>query len=163
MLGGWAAKRQPDLTQVMLIMSGDVVEFISQCAHAVYAVHKLKVATPLILPARIVDDRVAHGFVHTTGEVQGQPRIVESLRPRVLIHHPYHRTRLTERSTDAIEGDGLVIGEVMQDIRDGPFAWAVGAREVALVEREALQRLVSGSFELPNELRIDSSRLTDRA
>ena len=51
----------------------------------------------------------------------------------------------------------------MKDISDGPLAWAVCAREVALVEREALQRLVSGSFELSNELRIDSSRLTDRA
>jgi hypothetical protein len=40
---------------------------------------------------------------------------------------------------------------MVQDVRDGPFAWAVGAREVALVEREALQRLVSGSFELSNE------------
>src|SRR5258705_8141910 len=130
-----AVKRQPDLTQVMLIMSGDVVEFSPQCAHAVYAVHKLEVATPLVVHARIVDDRVPHGFVHATGEVQGQLRIVESLRPRVLIHHPDHRTRLTERATDPIERDGLVIGEVMQDIRDGPFAWAVGAREVALVER----------------------------
>jgi hypothetical protein len=44
----------------------------------------------------------------------------------------------------------------MQDVRDGPFAWAVGAHEVALVEREIFQRLVSGSFELPNESRIDS-------
>src|SRR5437773_3995774 len=67
-----AVKRQPDLTQVMLIMSGDVVEFITQCAHPVYAVHKREVATPLVRHARIVDDRVAHGFVHTTGEVQGQ-------------------------------------------------------------------------------------------
>ena len=48
----------------------------------------------------------------------------------------------------------------MQDISDGPLAWAVCAREVALAEREALQRLVSGSFKLLNELRIDSSRLT---
>jgi hypothetical protein len=52
---------------------------------------------------------------------------------------------------------------VMEDISDGPLAWAVCAREVALVEREALQRLVSGSLELSNKLRIDSSHLTDRA
>ena len=45
----------------------------------------------------------------------------------------------------------------MKDIRDGPLAGAVCAREVALVEREALQRLVSGSFELSNKLRIDST------
>jgi len=48
----------------------------------------------------------------------------------------------------------------MKDIRDGPLAWAVCAGEVALGEREALQRLVSGSFELSNNLRINSSRLT---
>jgi hypothetical protein len=29
MLDGRTAKRQPDLTQVMLIMSGDLVEFIA--------------------------------------------------------------------------------------------------------------------------------------
>jgi len=50
----------------------------------------------------------------------------------------------------------------MKDISDGPFAWAIGAREVALVEREALQRLVSGLFKLLNEVRAPSSRLTDR-
>src|SRR6059036_2243938 len=44
----------------------------------------------------------------------------------------------------------------MKDISDGPLTWAVCAREVALVEREAFQRLVSGSFELSNNLRIDS-------
>jgi hypothetical protein len=111
-----------------------MVEFIAQRAHAVYAVYKLKVAAPLILHARIIDDGVAHGLVHTPGEVQRQPCVVESLRPRILIHHPNDRTRLTERPTDAIEGDGLVIREVMQDIRDGPLAWAVCAREIALVE-----------------------------
>ena len=39
----------------------------------------------------------------------------------------------------------------MKHIRDGPLARAVGAREVALVEREALQRLVSSPFELLNK------------
>ena len=48
----------------------------------------------------------------------------------------------------------------MKDIRDGPLAWAVCADEVALGEREALQRLVSGSFELLNKVRAPSSRLT---
>src|SRR6266571_7835524 len=73
-LSGWTAKRQPDLTQVMLIMSSDLVEFIPQRAHAVYTVDELKVATPLILHARIIDDCVANGLVHTPGEVQRQPR-----------------------------------------------------------------------------------------
>ncbi|OLC10297.1 MAG: hypothetical protein AUH41_03165 [Gemmatimonadetes bacterium 13_1_40CM_66_11] len=81
-------QRQPDLTQVMFIMSRDLVEFIAQRAHAVYAMHKLKVAAPLILHARIIDDCVANGLVHTPGEVQRQPRIVESLSPRILIHYP---------------------------------------------------------------------------
>jgi len=72
----------------MLIMSGDLVEFIPQRPDAVYTVHKLKVATPLILYAGIIDDGVANGLEHTPGEVQRQPRIVESLSPRILIHHP---------------------------------------------------------------------------
>jgi hypothetical protein len=91
------------------------------------------------------------------GDIQRHVRIVETPRPCILIHHPNHRTRLTEHSTDAIEEDGLAIGEVMQDIGDGPLAWAVGAREIALGEREALQRLVASPFKLLNEVRAPSS------
>ena len=67
--GGWTAKRQPDLTQVMLIMSGGLVEFIPQRAHAVYTMHELKVATALIVHTSIVDDRIANRFVYLPGEV----------------------------------------------------------------------------------------------
>ena len=42
-------KRQPDLTQVMFIMGGGLVEFILQCAHAVHTMHELEVATPRIM------------------------------------------------------------------------------------------------------------------
>src|SRR5213082_449956 len=76
------------LTQVMLIMSSDVIEFIPQRAHAVYTVHKLEVAARLILHARIIDDCVANGLVHAPGDIQRHARIVESLSPRVLIHYP---------------------------------------------------------------------------
>jgi hypothetical protein len=63
---------------------------------------------------------------------------------------------------DAIEGVGLAIGEVVQDIGDGPLAWRVGARELLAVEREALQRFVPSPFKLLNKARTTSSRLTNR-
>ena len=147
----------------MFIMSGGLVEFIPQRAHAVYTMDELKVATPLIVHASIIDDCVANRFVYMPGDVERHLRIVQPLRPGILIHHPYDRTRLTEHSTDAIEENGLAVGEVVQDITDGPLAWRVCSREVAMTEREAFQRLVSGPFKLSNKLRADSSRLTDRA
>ena len=54
---------------------------------------------------------------------------------------------------DAIEEDGLAVGEVVQDVANRPLPRCVGAREVALFEREALQRLVTGPFKLSNESR----------
>src|SRR6266545_4597548 len=39
------AKCRPDLSQVMFIVSGDLVEFIPQRSHAVYTMHELQVAT----------------------------------------------------------------------------------------------------------------------
>ena len=62
-------KRQPDLTQVMFIMSGDVVELIPQCAHAVYAMHELQMATPLIVDASVINDCVANRFVYLQRDV----------------------------------------------------------------------------------------------
>ncbi len=47
----------------------------------------------------------------------------------------------------------------MQEITDGPLAWSVRARQVAAVEREALQRLVPSPFQLLNKVRAPSSRL----
>ena len=102
----------------MLIMSGCFVEFIPQRAHAVYTVHELKVATPLIVRGSVKDDCVANGFIYMPGDVERHLRIVQSLRPGILIHHPYDRTRLTEHSTDAIEENGLAVGEVVKDITD---------------------------------------------
>ena len=115
-LNGRTTERQPDLTQVMLVVSGDVVEFIPQRAHAVYTMDELQVATRLIVHAGIIDDCVANRLVYPPGELERQLRIVQSLRPRILIHHPYDRTRLAEHSADAIERDSLVVGEVVQDI-----------------------------------------------
>ncbi|HXM37991.1 MAG TPA: hypothetical protein VN908_04940 [Gemmatimonadales bacterium] len=88
LLGGGAAKRQPDLTQVMFIMSGGGVEFIPQRAHAIYTMHELKVATPLIVHAGIIDDCAANRFVDMPGDIERHLRIIESLRPGILIHHP---------------------------------------------------------------------------
>ncbi len=135
----------------MFIMSGDLVKLIPQRAHAVYTVHPLQMATPLIVHSGIVDDCVANRFVYLPGDMERHLRIVESLRPRILIHHPQHRTRLAKHSTDAIEEDGLVVGEVLQDIANRPLARRVRAREVAVIEREAFQRLVSGPFKLSDE------------
>jgi hypothetical protein len=136
---------------MMLIMSGGLVEFIPQRAYAVDTVHELEVAAPLIVHTGIVDDCVANRFEYLPGDVERHPRIVEPLRPRILIHHPNDRTRLTEHSTDAIEENGLAIREVVKDITDRPLARPVGSREVARLEREALQRLVSSPFKLSNE------------
>jgi hypothetical protein len=80
--------------------------------------HELKVATPLIMHASIINDCVANRFVDTPGDVERHLRIVESFSPSILIHHPYDRTRLAEHSTDAIEENGLAIGEVVEDIAD---------------------------------------------
>jgi hypothetical protein len=147
----------------MFVMSGDRIEFLPQRAHAVYAMHELKMAAALIVHARIIDDGVAHRFIYAPGDIQRYARIVETPSPCILVHHPEHRTWLTEPSTDAIKVDGLVIGEVVQDIADGPLAWRVGARQVPRVEREALQRLVPSPFKLLNNVRVPSSGLTDRA
>jgi len=54
---------------------------------------------------------------------------------------------------DAIEEHGLAVGEMVQDIPDGPLAWRVCSREVAVTEREAFQRFVSGPFKLSNKER----------
>jgi len=97
----------------MFVMRGGLVEFVAQRAHAIHTMHELEVAAPLIMHASIIDDRVADRFVDVSGEVQWDARIVESLSPRILIHHPYDRTRLTEHSTNAIEENGLAIGEVV--------------------------------------------------
>ena len=68
-LGGWTPKRQPDLTQVMFVMSGDLIEFIPQRAHAVYAMHELKMAAALIVHASIIDDCVANRFIYAPGDI----------------------------------------------------------------------------------------------
>src|SRR5207302_7878583 len=143
----------------MFVMSGDLIEFIPQRAHAVYAMHELKVAAALIVHASIIDDCVANRFIYAPGDIERHARIVETPSPCILIHHPQHRTPLTKHSTDAIKEDGLAIGEVVQDIADGPLAWRVGARQVPTVEREALQRLVPGPFKLLNKVRAPSRRL----
>ncbi len=67
--GGWTPKRQPDLTQVMFVMSGDLIEFLPQCAHAVYAMHELKTAAALIVHASIIDDGVANRFIYAPGDL----------------------------------------------------------------------------------------------
>ena len=69
MLGGWTPKRQPDLTQVMFVMSGDLIELIPQRAHAVYAMHKHKMAAALIVLASIIDDCVANRFIYAPGDI----------------------------------------------------------------------------------------------
>jgi len=128
-----------------------MVEFIPQRVHAIDTMDELKVATAFIVHASIIDDCVANRFVYLPGDVERHSRIVESLRPGILIHHPYDRTRLTEHATDAIERNGLVIREVVQDMTDGPLAWRVGSREVARLKREAFQRLVSCPFKLSDK------------
>ena len=145
------AKGQPDLPEVMFVVRSDLVEFIPQRANAIDTMHPLQMATTLIVHARMIDDRVANRSVHLPGDIERHPSIVESLCPRILIHHPKERTRLAEHSLDAIERGGLTVGEVMQEIPHGPLAGGVGAREVARIEREAFQRLVSRPFQLGNE------------
>jgi hypothetical protein len=102
----------------MLIMTGGLVEFIPQRAHAIYTMHELKVATPLIVHASIIDDCVANRFVDMPGDVERHLRIVQSLRPGILIHHPYDWTWLTEHSTDAIKENRLAVREVVKDMTD---------------------------------------------
>ena len=117
-LGSRTPKRQPDLTQVMFVMSDDLVEFVPQRAHAVYAMHEFKMAAALIVHASIIDDGVANRVIYAPGDVERHARIVETKSPCILIHHPQHRTRLTKHSTDAIKEHGLAIGEMVQDIAD---------------------------------------------
>src|SRR5882757_808346 len=111
-------KRQPDLAQVMFVVHGDLLEFLPQRAHAVYAMHELEMAAALIVHARIVDDGVANRFIYLPGEIERHARIVETPSPGILIHHPEHRTRLTEHATDAIREDALAVGQVVQDEAD---------------------------------------------
>jgi hypothetical protein len=79
---------------------------------------ELQMATPLIVHPGIVDDGVANRLVYLSGEIERHLRIVKPLRPCILVHHPYDRTGLAQHSTDAIEEDGLAVGEVVEDIAD---------------------------------------------
>jgi hypothetical protein len=113
---GWAAKRHPDLTKVILIVCGDLVEFIPQRPHAIYTMHPLQVTTPLVVLANMIDDGVADRFVDVPSDVERDLRIVESLRPRILLHHRENRSRLAQHSMDAIEKHSLAVGKMVQDI-----------------------------------------------
>jgi len=53
----------------MFVMNGDLIEFIPQRAHAVYAMHELKMAAPLIVHASIIDDCVANRFIYAPGDI----------------------------------------------------------------------------------------------
>ena len=151
MLGGWSAKRQPDLTEMILVVCGDLVEFIPKRAHAIYTVHPLQMAISLVVHAGKIDDRVADRFVDPPGNVQGHQRIVERLRPGILVHHRKDRSRLAEYSMNAIEEYRLGVGEVVENKAHRPLARPVCPCEVTVIEGEAFQRLVSRPFELSNE------------
>jgi len=61
---------------MMLIMSGGLVEFIPQRAHAVHTMHELEVAVRLIVHTGIVDDCVANRFLDLPGVVERHHLIV---------------------------------------------------------------------------------------
>jgi hypothetical protein len=123
-----------------------------QCPHAGHTVHELEIAFPFVVYAGVVDDGVAYRFVDPPREVERHLRIVEALGPGILIEYPQYLTRFAQNSADAIEENRLAVGEVVEDESDGPLAWLVGTHEIALVEREVFQRLVSGGFELSDQL-----------
>jgi hypothetical protein len=148
---------------MMLVMSGGLVEFVFQRAHAVHAVDELEVPTPLIVQPGIMNDGVTNRLVYVPGDVQRHARVVEPLGPGILIHDPQDRARLTEHSADPVEDDRLAIGEVVQDVLDRPLAGRVGPSEVTLVEREVRQRLFPRPLQIPNELCAQAVPLACRA
>lgn len=79
-------KRQSDLTQVILIVRGDFIEFIAQGAHAIDTMHPLQLAIPLVMHAGMIDDRVAHRLVDLPRDRKWRARVVESRRPGILVH-----------------------------------------------------------------------------
>jgi len=118
--------------------------------------HELEVTFVLVVQAGVVDDCVADRFVYPPRDVERHLRVVESLGPSILIKDPKDLTRLAEDSANAIEENGLAISEVVEDKSDGPLAWRVCERQIALVEREISQRLVPGFFELSDYLHATS-------
>src|SRR5262245_14443940 len=135
----------------MRVVRGDLIELVLQRPQARHTVHELEVSFRFVVRARVVDDRVANGLVHSTGEVEWHARVLEPRGPRILVHHPYQRPLLAQDAVDAIEEDRLAIREVQQDEPDGPLPRSVRPREVLFAEREELQRLVPGRFELRDE------------
>jgi hypothetical protein len=99
----------------MLIMRGDLVEFVLQGPHPHDTVHELEMTLRLVVPAGVVDDGAANRFVYPPGEVERHLRIVEALGPGILIIDPQHLTRFTENSADPIEENRLAVGEVVED------------------------------------------------
>jgi hypothetical protein len=105
-----------------------------------------------VILAGVIDDGIANRFVNPPREVERHLRIVEPLGPGILIEHPQDLPRLAEDPADAIEENGLGVREVVEEKSDGPLAWSICTQEIALAEREVLHRLVSGSFQLSDQL-----------
>src|SRR5215207_1574726 len=120
----------------MLIMRGDLVEFILQRPHPRDTMHEFEVAFALVVHAGVVDDRVASRFVDLSRDVERHLRIVEPLGPGILIKDPKDLTRFAQDSANALEENRLAIGEVVENKSDGPLAWSICARQIARVERE---------------------------
>src|SRR5215213_2113348 len=140
----------------MLIMRGDLVEFILQRPHPRDTMHELEVAFALVVHACVVDDCVASRFVDPPRDIERHLRIVESRSPSILIKGPKDLARLAEDSANALEKNRLAIGEVVENKSDGPLAWSICARQIERVEREVSQRLVSGFLEVLYELHTKS-------
>src|SRR5260221_9308166 len=103
---------------MMLVMSGDFFEFITQASHAGYAVNELEVAFFLVVQAGVVNNRVPNRFVYPARDVERPLCIIQSFRPRVLIKRPKNLARLTQDSRDAIVKNRLAVSNVVEKKSD---------------------------------------------
>src|SRR5260370_10784041 len=98
---------------MMLVVRGDLVEFILQSPDAGFAVNELEMAVPVIVKARVMNDRGAGRLVYVPVEFQRQLRVIKLFRPRILIERPHDGPAFADDSPDAVEQDRLGIGEAM--------------------------------------------------
>ena len=137
---------------MMLVMRGNLLEFVFQSPDPRHAVHELEVPLLFVVQAGIIDNCAANRLVYPPGDVERHLRIIKALGPGILIEDPENLTRLAENPANAVEENRLAISEMVEYEPDGPLARRVRTSEVALVEREVFQRLVSGIFEPSDNL-----------
>jgi hypothetical protein len=88
---------------MVLVMGSDLIEFGTQRSNARLTVDELTVAIGVIVQTSLIYDPGPDGIVGSPGQIEWQPRVVESGCPRILIKCPEHLPGFAEDPADAVE------------------------------------------------------------